>query len=195
MQSGVDYLNLEYLLVRLFDIVGAMHAAVGSFPSALVHVLTAIFVIGMFSSLVFLILIVYAQIKLLEVEHAGFHAMEAHVHETHEPEVESTGKNDRWERVVELAASGNQSDWRRAILEADIMLGDALARAGYEGAGVGDQLKMANPIQLTTLDLAWKAHKVRNEVAHGGESYALGERDKSVAIDYYKRVFEELGEI
>lgn len=195
MTSSVDYLNLEYVLVRLADIVGSLQSSVGSVPDAVAAAITTIFITGMLLSLVFLILIVYAEIKLLEVEHAGFHALEHRAHEHHDAEVVSTGKNDRWENIVQLAASGNQGDWRRAILEADIMLADALSAVGYTGAGVGDQLKMANPIQLTTLDLAWKAHKVRNEVAHGGESYALGERDKNTAIDYYKRVFEELGEI
>ncbi len=195
METGVHYLNLEYLLLRIFEIAGGIQGTVGDFPTALTQSITLVFVVGMVASLLFLILIVYAQIQLLRTEHAGFHAMEAHVHEHHVAEVETTGKNDRWERVVELAASGNQSDWRRAILEADIMLADALLAQGYTGAGVGEQLKLANPIQLTTLDLAWKAHKVRNEVAHGGESYNLNERDARTAIDYYKRVFEELGAI
>lgn len=193
MEASVDYLNLEYVLVRILDLFSGVHFTVGEFPSLLSSFIATIYVLGMFASLVFLVLIVYSQIKLLEVEHAGFHALEARHHEHHEAEVLTTHKNDRWERIVELAASGNQSDWRRAILEADIMMGDALAQAGYVGASVGEQLKMANPIQLTTLDLAWKAHKVRNEVAHGGEGYDLSERDKSTAIDYYKRVFEELG--
>jgi hypothetical protein len=161
----------------------------------------------MIASLIFLILIVYSQIQLLHTEHAGFHALQGHGHsgahadeEVHHNEdgtavVLEQPKNARFERIMELAASGSQSEWRRAVLEADIMLADELSNAGYRGSSVGEQLKMANPIQLTTLDLAWKAHKVRNEIAHGGESYMLGERDTKVAIDYYKRVFEELGAI
>jgi hypothetical protein len=195
MEPSVHYLNLEYVLVRLFDTFMGVRSTVGEAPEVITTVITSLFVIGMFSSLVFLILIVYAQIRLLQTEHAGFHILEARIHQTHEPEVISTGKDERWERVVDLASSGSQSDWRRAILEADILLGAALAEAGYIGSSVGEQLKVANPIQLTTLDLAWKAHKVRNEVAHGGEGYNLTERDKQVAIDYYKRVLEELGAI
>ncbi len=195
MHNSVDYLNLEYFLVKLQDVALSVHSASFSIPAFAGTLVTYIFILGMFASLVFLILAVYAQIRLLQTEHAGFHTMEAHVHEHHDAEVESTGKNERWEHIVKLASSGNQSDWRRAILEADIMLSDVLKTQGYAGAGVGEQLKMANPIQMTTLDLAWKAHKVRNEIAHGGESYALTERDTRTAIDYYKRVFEELGAI
>ena len=195
MQPTDNYLNLEYLLVRLHDIAVSVQSASGNVPTEITSFITAVFIFGMVASLIFLILIVYAQIQLLHTEHSGFHEMKARAHEQRDAEVESTKKNDRWENIVKLASSANHGDWRRAILEADIMLGDVLMTQGYEGAGVGEQLKMANPIQMTTLDLAWKAHKVRNDIAHGGEAYELGERDARVAIDYYKRVFEELGAI
>lgn len=195
MQFDVNYLNLEYLLVRSQDIALGVQSAAGGIPAGITAFITGVFIFGMVASLILLILIVYAQIQLLHTEHAGFHAMEAHANERHDAEVESTKKDDRWERIVSLASSANHGDWRRAILEADIMLSDVLAAQGYEGAGVGEQLKMANPIQMTTLDLAWKAHKVRNDIAHQGEAYELSERDARAAIDYYKRVFEELGAI
>src|SRR3990167_8623610 len=195
MQPTVNYLNLEHLLVRLHDIAVSVQSASGNVPAEVTAFITGVFFFGMVASLIFLILIVYAQIQLLHTEHSGFHEMKARAHEQRDAEVKSTKKNDRWENIVKLASSANHGDWRRAILEADIMLADVLAAQGYEGAGVGEQLKMANPIQMTTLDLAWKAHKVRNDIAHQGEAYELNERDARVAIDYYKRVFEELGAI
>ncbi len=184
----VDFLNLGYLLVHTYELFAKFHIV-----SGIAGTFQGIFIAGMVLSFILLILIVYAQIKMLVTEHEGFHAAEAHSHEHHEAEVVTPGKNDRWERIVELSSSPSEGDWRRAILEADIMLGDALDAAGYTGSSVGEQLKMANPIQVTTLDLAWKAHKTRNEVAHGGEGYQLTERDTRTAIDYYKRVFDELG--
>lgn len=195
MQSSVDYINVEYLLVRLYEFLLGVQNFSFTLPSFGPSLVTGIYIFGMCASLILLILIVYTEIMLHHVEHEGFHALEAKAHAHHAVEVESTRSNDRWERIVQLANSTNHGDWRRAILEADIMLSDTLMAEGYQGFGVGEQLKMANPIQLTTLDLAWKAHKVRNEIAHGGESYQLGERDTKTAIDYYKRVFEELGAI
>src|SRR3989338_3011053 len=144
MQPGVDFLNIEYLLVRSYEFIAGFQGAVAGFPDWIHATVYAVVVTGMALSFFFIILIVYAQIKLLQTEHGGFHAMEAESHEQHEAEVEQTGRNDRWERIVELAG---------------------------------------------------KAHKVRNDIAHGGEGYKLEERDVRVAIDYYKRVFEELGAI
>lgn len=191
--GGVDFLNLEYILVRLQQGFEGGTTLVSVLPDwffALVHTVMAL---GLVATFILLVLIVYVQIRLHQVEHEGFHKLEAHAVAHAEPEVESTGKNERWERIVELANSTRESDWRRAILEADIMLGDVLAGMGYPGASVGEALRHANPIQMTTLDLAWKAHKVRNDVAHQGEALALTEREVRTTIDYYKRVFEEAG--
>ena len=194
MHDSVDYLNLEYVLVRAYEFIADFQIHSFDFNAAFGVTVATIVVAGMALSLFLLVALVYSQIRLLQVEHAGFHVHEVHTHEVHEPEVEHTGRDERWENIVALAASSNESDRRRAILEADIFLGDALNRAGYTGAGVGDQLKMANPIQLTTLDLAWKAHKVRNEIAHS-PGYKLEDRDARATIDFYKRVLEELGAI
>lgn len=196
MNYGVDYLNVEYFLARSYEYMANLHFGWGDIPGWVGSLITFIMVFGMVASAILLVLVVYAQIRLMQVEHAGFHKLEEQdAHDEARAQPESAGTNDRWERIVTLANGTNAGDWRRAILEADIMLGDALAKAGYTGPTIGDQLKMANPIQVTTLDLAWKAHKVRNEVAHQGERYPLSERDVRATIDYYKRVFEELGEI
>lgn len=195
-------LNLEYFLVRAADWV--QHLDFGSWPHGLVVVIEDILIFGMVMSLLLVVFIVYVMIRLHQVEHEGFHALEAHAHDSHgsegehhghEAEVETTHSNSRWDGIIALATGSSHGDWRRAILEADIMLFDVMREQGYPGTTVGEQLKNANPIQMTTLDLAWKAHKVRNDIAHGGESYALSERDARATIDYYRRVFEELGAI
>ena len=196
--TTVNFLNIEYLLTRVYDFFGGFDAGGiwHTLPSWASFLATQIAVWGMVLTLLLLILVVYTQIRLVTVEHEGFHAKELRrAVKAADASASLPPQQERWRRVMELASSGNPSDWRRAILEADIMLAAVLAQAGYEGASVGEQLKMANPFQMTTLDIAWKAHKVRNEIAHGGESYALTERDTRAAIDQYRRVFEEFGAI
>ena len=195
MQSGVDYLNLEYILLRAYDLIAHFRFVVDGSPTWFPAFITYVVVIGMAAAFLMLVLAVYAQIRLLQVEHAGFHALEEKAREHHDEEVESTGKNERWEHIVALASSANQSDWRRAILEADIMLGDVLMQAGYVGTSVGEQLKITNPLQVTTVRLAWDAHMLRNKIAHSGESLQLEARDVQTAINNYKRVFEEFAAI
>ncbi len=194
--STVNYFNIEYLLTRTFEgLGGAAWADLWhTLPSWFHFIIAQIGIWGMVVTLILLLMIVYTQIRLVMVEHEGFHGKEEH--QVHEVEVAAPPpREERWRHVISLATSGSESDWRRAVLEADIMLSAVLAQAGYEAASVGEQLKMANPFQMTTLDLAWKAHKVRNQVAHSGEGYNLSERDMRMAIDYYRRVFEEFGAI
>ncbi len=191
--NGVDYLNIEYLLVRAYDFLASFHLS-AQLPSWVAGTTTTIVIVGMTLSFILLLLIVYAQIRLLQVEHAGFHAKEKHAHE-HEEEPAKPEGSSRWEHIVALATSQNPSDWRRAILEADIMMGDALDAAGYVGVSVGEQLKIANPLQLSSLRNAWDAHMLRNQIAHSGESLELSSRDIQMAITNYKRVLEELGAI
>ena len=80
MQPAVNYLNLEYLLVRLHDIALSVQSASGNVPAGVTAFITGVFILGMVASLIFLILIVYARIQLLHTEHAGFHDMEARAH-------------------------------------------------------------------------------------------------------------------
>lgn len=192
---GVDFLNIEYIILMLVRGAegGVSFAAV--LPDWVIGAVQTIMIMGVLLTLILLVLVVYVQIMLHHIEHEGFHMLEAKSHEHHESGTETEHTNNRWDTIVLLANGSSEGDWRRAILEADIMLGDVLTTIGYPGASVGEQLRHANPIQMTTLDLAWKAHKIRNEVAHKGETMELNERDVRATIDYYKRVFEELGAI
>jgi hypothetical protein len=197
---GVDYLNLEYFIERTHDFLVGLHFSVSGIPGWFTGTVHGILIFGMILAFILLILVVYAQIRMVQVEHEGFHALEE---EDHEAQLEAQAHHSvaeaavstRWDTISALAASTNESDWRRAILEADIMLGDVLAEAGYEGASVGEQLKLTNPLQVKTLRLAWDAHMVRNKVAHGGLDFVLTAQDTKETIDKYKRVFEEFGKI
>lgn len=99
--------------------------------------------------------------------------------------------NKKWERVLMHAQSNNPSDWRLAIIEADIMLDELLDVQGYRGETIGDKMKGIEKSDFLTLDQAWDAHKVRNLIAHEGSSFVLTEREARRVIDLYKTVFEE----
>lgn len=99
--------------------------------------------------------------------------------------------NKRWEDVETHISTDNPNDWKLAIIEADIMLEDVLKEAGYAGLTIGDKLKSASPVSFTTLDQAWRAHKVRNQIAHAGPDFVLTKRLAQETIAQYKMVFEE----
>ncbi len=203
----VHFLNIEYLLLRVYEIIynsplftatyNEATAPAGHAISIVALFLGTLALVGMFLTIAFFVFLVWVRIRLELVEHEGFHAKEHELHSGTEHVVvaghpEPAGpKNPRWERVRELANTTSESDWRLAILEADIMLGDLLKEQGYRGDSIGERLRDANPLQFHTLDLAWQAHKVRNDIAHAGSDFHLSQREANSTIDLYRRVFEE----
>ncbi|MBX9907053.1 hypothetical protein K2X96_04135 [Patescibacteria group bacterium] len=141
-------------------------------------------------SALFLFGIIYSIIRrgeLAELRDHALHELEHHFEEHHH-----SSKNERWEQASHHIESDNPNDWRLAIIEADIMLEEALDALGYAGITIGDKLKQASPQFFTTLDDAWKAHRVRNEIAHRGSDFVLTKRLAKETIEQYRRVFTEL---
>ena len=135
----------------------------------------------------FLVAFAYATIQLNQVKE-----VEHHRFATIEPEVaEEETEHHRWKHVTDLVESPHENDWRQAIIEADIMLDDILAMHGYSGASVGEKLKQGNPAVFHTLQDAWEAHKVRNDIAHQGSAYQLTGQIAYRTVAKYRNVFEE----
>jgi hypothetical protein len=100
-------------------------------------------------------------------------------------------ENTRWNHIELLLKSHNSSDWRQAVIEADVMLEDMLDKMGYPGVSIGDKLKNIEEGDFTTLDKAWEAHKVRNRIAHDGGEYKLPYDEVARVIGLYYDVFKE----
>jgi len=98
---------------------------------------------------------------------------------------------ERWKNVMRHTESDNQNDWRQAIIEADIILGEILDKMGYRGESIGEKLKRVEKADFTTLDFAWEAHKVRNVIAHEGSNFVLSQHEAKRIIGMYRKVFEE----
>jgi hypothetical protein len=134
--------------------------------------------------------IIYAKLRLHELEELEMH----HLHEAEHQFAHThahASKNQRWEDTIAHVDSDNPNDWRLAIIEADIILEELLTKLGYPGLTIGDKLKQASPQFFKTIEDAWKAHKVRNEIAHRGSDFILTKRLARETIEQYRRVFEE----
>lgn len=98
--------------------------------------------------------------------------------------------NPSWERVLDYIESFNESDWKLAIMEADIMLGELLDRLSLPGETIGEKLKLIEKSDFVTLENAWGAHKVRNQIAHETD-FRLSQREARRVVDLYRSVFDE----
>lgn len=193
-------INIEYIynLLYHFLVGGGGDGASGLQDvlfRALVDTWTALAILGVGCSILFGIGLGYvlSEKKVLD-EH-----IEAQLHELFVAKTSlagsALGQDARWEHILSLVASGNPSDWRAAILEADIMLDELTERMLLPGFSVGDRLKVATRDRFNTLDDAWEAHKVRNEIAHTGSQYLLTQREARRIIALFGNVFREHGVI
>ena len=107
------------------------------------------------------------------------------------PVLNFSGENKKWEDIQKHMASMNVSDWKMAILEADILLYEMLDQMGYDGETVADKLNNVEASDFNTIESAWRAHKIRNIIAHEGSSYVLSYHQAQNTIDLYRKVFQE----
>ncbi|PIR69669.1 MAG: hypothetical protein COU47_02065 [Candidatus Niyogibacteria bacterium CG10_big_fil_rev_8_21_14_0_10_46_36] len=105
----------------------------------------------------------------------------------HFPREERKG---RWENVEKRMQSNHPSDWKLAVIEADSIMDDLLKRMGYEGITMGDRLKQIEPSDFESLQAVWKAHKLRNRIAHEPET-AVTKSEAEYTIDLFKKGLEE----
>ena len=153
---------------------------------------TVFVIIAYICSFIFLVLYIYASIqaeKLGDIEHDLMAAGE----EAYAMKMSGGIKSDKFAELKEHLNSDNPNDWKLAIIEADIILDDTLKRQGYAGPTLGDRLKSISPSALSSLDDAWQAHKVRNQIAHAGADFVLTQKIARETIVQYERVFKELG--
>ncbi|HEY4507450.1 MAG TPA: hypothetical protein VJJ47_01000 [Candidatus Paceibacterota bacterium] len=102
---------------------------------------------------------------------------------------------ERWRHAKVLLTSTSQSDWRQAIIEADIILEEMLRAIGYDGTTIGDMLKNVEPSDFATIEKAWDAHKVRNQIAHRGSDFTVTRQDAQSVLNKYEDVFREFNYI
>ncbi len=181
--------NVEYWFRLFYDCLrGACYGSTAGLYSFLAHLWLWVIVIGYALSIVALFVIIYCTVRLFELRKRE----EEYYSTLIVPPGSKEAMHPRWEHIQSLLEGNSPSEWREAIIEADIMLDDVLAKEGYKGEGVGEKLKSADKEYFRTLQDAWEAHKVRNQIAHEGSAFNLSEELTHRTLAHYEAVFREL---
>jgi len=184
-------LNVEYFFRLLYNCIhGDCHGGVtaAEFSAWVAHLWVWITNVGYALSIIGIFTIVYSTMRLFELR-----AREKEFYSTLVEVPKTAGEeNPRWLHIESLANGSTAIEWREAIIEADIMLDDVLTRHGYIGDGVGEKLKSIDPVDMKSLQDAWEAHKVRNQIAHEGSAFNISDTIASRTIARYESVFREL---
>ena len=142
--------------------------------------------------LLFVAGIIWTWLKIREIHH--------HEHEKYEPiheeKIEADAKTIQWQIIVEHVNSDSPAEWKLAILEADNILDEVLEAQGYVGETVAEKLKAMSRTKIASYDALWDAHKLRNEIAHGGAiDMELSQKTARDTISKFENAFKELGHL
>lgn len=186
-----EQMNVEYFFRLLYNCLhGACYGSINmaEFSAWVAYLWTKIIIIGYILSVIGFFIIVYVTVRIFQLRER-----EKIFYSTVIPVAGAENdENPRWKHIESLVNSAVASEWREAIIEADIMLDDALSRQGYAGDGVGEKLKSIEPSEFKSLENAWTAHKVRNQIAHEGSAFNLTQDFARRTVAHYENVFREL---
>lgn len=90
-----------------------------------------------------------------------------------------------WLRIIDSF----DSHAKQGIMDADKLLDYALAKKGFVGT-LGEKLKKAGP-GFSDLNGVWRAHKLRNQIAHELEDINIVEARR--ALKFFKQGLNDLG--
>lgn len=104
---------------------------------------------------------------------------------------------EHWKEVQALMQKDDAHAWAMAIVKADSILDSVLqTRLGESSRGstLGERLKnMENKLDRDTLQSAWDAHRVRNQIAHGESN--ISRIQVQTAIASFRKILNEFGEL
>jgi hypothetical protein len=180
-------INIELFFRYIYEcLVHGCRTGIGDYSSLIATLWQWIVIIGYILIVVGLLFIVYCLMRIFELRRREEEQFEELIIKPG-----NDGPNPRWAHIDSLMDSKDPASWRQAIIEADIVLDEMLTRQGYKGASVGDKLKQVEASDFDTLQDAWEAHKVRNQIAHAGMDFDLSETLARRTIARYEAVFRE----
>jgi len=174
------YFNLEYIFFLIYKFVDAINFFLVSIGGInFLKNLISIIVILLIAS------IIYTIIRIKEIEKEEDEKLQ----EVISLDQKTTVKNIKWENVLKHISSNDPASWKVAVIDADSMLDELLIKMGYIGDSMGDRLMSINEDTFQYLNEAWEAHKVRNNIAHGGSDFVLNKQEAKRVIDNYELIF------
>ncbi len=185
----INYLNLEYFFNLIYQGFNGIYLFItGDAFSVSFITFFLVFKNILQILIVFLIVgIVYCALRLYEIRKEQNDKLTI-------IEIKDDGekiRNERWAIVQDHLNSDNEVDWKFAVIEADNILDELVRKMGYDGEDLGERLKAVEPSDFQSLQSAWEAHKVRNQIVHESSGFKLTYAETKRIIGLYEQVFRE----
>ena len=195
IQSALDkplftptYLNIEYVFSKIVEFV---QPVINFFANP--QTWSTLAVISALLSIVCIAIIIWSLVRMVEIQIYDKEEVDHEIHEALIKEKErNRNANPRWHYILTLIESPNDSDWRVAIIEADSMMEEILREKGLSGDTVSELLEGAKESGYRSIQDAWDAHLVRNQIAHQGSDFPLSQVEGRRVIKMFQNFFEEV---
>lgn len=99
----------------------------------------------------------------------------------------------RFLEIENKLKADNPASFQVAIINGDKLLDKAMIEMGIPGKTMGDRLKKGGG-RFTNLNAVWRAHKLRNAIAHETD-LEVSYKQASNALEVYKQALKDLGAI
>jgi hypothetical protein len=99
--------------------------------------------------------------------------------------------NKAWNKILQRLETGNESEYKLAIVEADDLLNSTLERMGYAGEDLESRLANLTAIILPGIQDVKEAHRIRNNIVHDPD-YRLSLHDARNTIEIYEKALKDL---
>src|SRR3989344_2501901 len=129
-----EQINVEYFFRLLYELIYETHASFDyeAFRALLAYIWLWVVWIGYGLSVIGLFIIIYTMMRVFDLR-----KREDQFYGTLLITPEAAGGiNPRWGHIQSLMEGTTPSQWREAIVEADIMLEDMLTKQGYTGESI-----------------------------------------------------------
>jgi len=97
----------------------------------------------------------------------------------------------KWGKIIKKLESGEESEYKLAIIEADDFFQEALDKEDYKGETIEEKVKQIGQIVLSNIDEIIQAHQTRNKIVYD-PNYQLTLEEAKKVIGYYETALRDL---
>lgn len=183
-----NYLNIEYVFSKIIEYAKPVYEFFAN-PETW----STIGIISALLSIICLGIIIFSLVRMVEIQIYDKEEIDHEIEKALAKQKErDRDTNPRWHYIQTLIESPNSSDWRVAIIEADSLMEEILKERGIEGQTVSELLEGAKSSGYQSIQDAWDAHLIRNQIAHQGSEFVLSQIEGRRVIKMFQNFFEEL---
>jgi len=106
------------------------------------------------------------------------------------PAVSKSKMQKKWAKIKERLESENPSQYKVAILEADIVIDKVLSDMRYPGKNLTERLEKIKPAQLPGYEDLKNAHEIRNRIIHEA-GFSVDKKRAEEIVAVYKKLLKD----